>query len=91
MTLISGLLTVTGILAMLYGISILWVVAASHKDLKQDAWLESDEVRDSKFNNLHHLRYLINGKRSSISSSRSKGRGYAMLAVGIVLLAFAFT
>ncbi|MGH8399993.1 MAG: hypothetical protein ACRESU_02725 [Gammaproteobacteria bacterium] len=91
MSLISGLLMMTGILAMLYGAAILWVVAASRKDMQQDAWLKSDEVRSSKFNSLHHLRYLINDARPSISSSRSKGRGYVMLAIGLVLLVFAFT
>lgn len=91
MSLTRGLLLLTGLLALLYGAALLWSIAAGSKDLQQEDWLKSDEVRNSKFNNLHHLRYLINNSRPSISFNRSKGRAYAMLAIGLVLLVFAFT
>ena len=91
MSLTSGLLAVTGVLAILYGAALLWSASTERKDLPKQDWMNSDEVRGSKFNNLQHLKYLVNPSRPSISFNRSKGRGYAMLAIGLVLLIFAFT
>lgn len=90
MSLTKGLLVVTGVLAMLYGAALLWSASTARKDLPQQDWMQSDEIRGSKFNNLQHLKYLVNSSRPSISFNRSKGRAYAMLAIGLALLAFAF-
>jgi hypothetical protein len=91
MSFISGLLAITGVLAVAYGALILWNLAAAHQEPEQQAWLQSDEVRSSKLNSMQNMRHLLQPERRSISFSRSKGRGYAMLAIGIVLLVFAFT
>ncbi|HET7922541.1 MAG TPA: hypothetical protein VFM15_07290 [Gammaproteobacteria bacterium] len=87
---IGGLLVITGLLALLYGALILWNVAQEARELEQEAWLNSEEVRGSRFNSLANLRHLLRPERRNISFSRSKGRGYAMLGIGIVLLVFAF-
>lgn len=92
MSLISGLLAITGVLASAYGGLILWNLGK--QDVQQDAqqgWLQSDEVRSSRFNSMANMRHLLQPERKNISFSRSRGRGYAMLAIGIVLLVLAFT
>lgn len=92
MSLISGLLAITGVLASAYGGLILWNLGK--QDAQQDAqqsWLKSDEVRNSRFNSMANMRHLLQPERKNISFSRNRGRGYAMLAIGIVLLVFAFT
>jgi hypothetical protein len=91
MSLIGGLLAITGVLAATYGALILWNLAGTRQDAQQQAWLESDEVRSSKLNTMQNMRHLLQPERQSISFSRSKGRGYAMLAIGVLLLVFAFT
>jgi hypothetical protein len=91
MTYISGLLAITGVLAVTYGGLILWNLADTRRELEQQAWLESEEIRSSKLNSMQNMRHLLQPERKNISFSRSKGRGYAMLALGIVLLVFAFT
>ena len=88
---ISGLLAITGVLAVTYGGLILWNLAGARRELEQQAWLESEEIRSSKLNSMQNMRHLLQPERKNISFSRSKGRGYAMLALGIVLLVFAFT
>ncbi|MGB9430016.1 MAG: hypothetical protein WCC11_09145 [Gammaproteobacteria bacterium] len=81
---------VAGILAILYGLLILWNVASGQRDQQQDDWLNSEEITRSKFHNMQHLQHLLQPERKNISSSRSKGRGYAMVAVGIALIIWAF-
>lgn len=78
-----------GILAILYGAVILWSVAVARRDVQQDDWLKSDEVLHSKYHNLRYLRHMLDPEQKTISTGRSKGRGYAMLAIGIILIAFA--
>ncbi len=88
---VSILYAVTGAMAMAYGLLLLW--SAKHADSqagKQD-WLHSEEVTKSRFNTLQNMRYLIKPERQSISFSKSKGRAYAMIAMGIALLVIAFT
>lgn len=80
---------VAGVLAIAYGAMILWSVAVSRRDLQQDDWLKSDEVLHSKYHNLRYLRHVLNPDQKMISTGRSKGRGYAMVAIGIALIAFA--
>lgn len=91
MTLIRGLLAITGVLAATYGALILWNVTGARQDEVQQSWLTSDEVRGSKLNSMQNMRHLLQPERKNISFGRSKGRGYAMLAIGVVLLVFAFT
>lgn len=80
---------VAGVLAIAYGAMILWSVAVSRRDLQQDDWLKSDEVLHSKYHDLRYLRHMLNPEQKMISTGRSKGRGYAMVAIGIALIAFA--
>lgn len=80
---------VAGVLAIAYGAMILWSVAVSRRDLQQDDWLKSDEVLHSKYHNLRYLRHVLNPDQKMISTGRSKGRGYAMVAIGIALIVFA--
>lgn len=80
---------VAGVLAIAYGAMILWSVAVSRRDLQQGDWLKSDEVLHSKYHDLRYLRHMLNPEQKMISTGRSKGRGYAMVAIGIALIAFA--
>jgi hypothetical protein len=91
MSFISGLLALTGVLAVAYGALILWNLAGAEPKTGQQGWLQSGEVRNSKLNSMQNMRHLLQPEHGNISFSRSKGRGYAMLAIGIVLLVFAFT
>ena len=88
---VNILFVTAGVLAIIYGALILWNVSSSDKDVKQETWLASEEITRSKFNSLGNMRHLLQPERQSISFSRSKGRGYAMLAVGIALIVLAFT
>jgi len=87
----SVLYLVTGLMAGLYGGLLLW--SAKHEGRKLDAahWLTSDEGKNSPFNKLDNMRFLIKPERKNISFSRSKSRAYMMLVVGIVLVVMAFT
>ena len=80
-----------GVLAILYGLLILWSVASNQRDPKQSDWLHSEEITRSKFHNTEHLRHLLEPERKIISTGRSKSRGYAMVAIGIVLIVFGIT
>lgn len=91
MSLTSGLLAVTGALACIYGALILRNLPGKRPQDIEPEWLQSDEVRSSKFNSLANMRHLLQPERRNISFSQSRGRGYAMLAIGILLLVFAFT
>jgi uncharacterized membrane protein HdeD (DUF308 family) len=91
MGLINKLFLVAGVLAIIYGLVILWTIASSARDVKQPDWLTSEEVIRSRFYNLKHMRHLLQPDRRNISSSRSRMRGYAMLAIGIVLIVFGLT
>ncbi|MGH8283745.1 MAG: hypothetical protein ACRESE_07875 [Gammaproteobacteria bacterium] len=91
MKLVNSVFIAAGILATIYGAMILWSAAISKQDARQDDWLHSDEIIQSKFNKMEHLRHMLQPERRSISFSRSKARGYAMVVIGIVLIVFAFT
>lgn len=82
---------IAGVLAIVYGALILWSVATARRGAQQSDWLNSDEVRNSKYHDLHYLRHMLNPDQKMISTGRSRGRGYAMVMIGIVLIAFAIT
>ena len=91
MSKVSTLYLVTGLMAMVYGLLLLW--SAKNADAgegKQD-WMQSEEVTKSRFNSLQNMRYLIRPERQNISFNKSKGRAYAMIAVGLALIVMAFT
>ncbi|MGH8377506.1 MAG: hypothetical protein ACRER7_00975 [Gammaproteobacteria bacterium] len=91
MKLVNSVFIVAGVLAIIYGAMILWSVAVSKQDVKQGDWLHSDEIIQSKFNKMEHLKHILQPERQSISFSRSKARGYAMVVIGIVLIVFGIT
>lgn len=91
MSLVKTLFVVAGALALIYGALILWSVSSSEKDVQQEAWLQSEELTHSKLNSLKNMRHLLQPERQNISFSRSRTRGYAMIAVGIALIVLAFT
>ena len=88
---LNGLFAFTGAVAVIYGLLLLWSASVAGKDTEQQKWLKSDEVVGSRFNTFRNMRYLIRPDRQSISFSRSKGRAYMMLAIGIALIVMAFT
>ncbi|MHB8423989.1 MAG: hypothetical protein ACYDB9_02390 [Gammaproteobacteria bacterium] len=90
MSLIKTLFVVAGALALIYGALILWSVSSGEKDVQQEDWLKSEELTHSKFNSLKNMRHLLQPERQNISFSRSRARGYAMIAVGIALTVLAF-
>ena len=91
MSKMSVLYLVTGLMACLYGGLLLWSAKHEGRELDADHWLNSDEVKNSPFNKLDNMRYLIKPERKNISFSRSKSRAYMMLAVGLTLIVLAFT
>jgi len=91
MTAVNRLFVAAGVLAIIYGVVILWSIASSTKDIKHQDWLKSEEVTSSRFNSLKNMRHLLQPERRNISSSRSRVRGYAMVAIGIVLIVFGLT
>jgi hypothetical protein len=88
---LNGLFAFTGAVAVIYGLLLLWSAGVSGKDLEQQKWLKSEEVSGSRFNTFRNMRYLIRPDRQNISFSKSKGRAYAMLAIGVALIVMAFT
>ena len=88
---ISLLFIITGAVAIIYGALILWNVSSSRKEVAREDWLNSAEIRSSKLNSIGNMRYLLRPERQNISFSHSRGRGYAMLAIGIALIVMAFT
>ncbi len=90
MSLINTLLVVAGALALIYGALILWSASSSDKDVQRGDWLKSEEFAHSRFNSLKNMRHLLQPERQNISFSRSRGRGYAMIAVGMALIVLAF-
>ncbi len=91
MSKVSILYAVTGLMALAYGLLLLW--SAKHADREGDKqdWLNSEEVTKSRFNSLQNMRYLMRPDRQNISFSKSKGRAYAMIGIGLALLVMAFT
>ena len=87
----SVLYLVTGLMCCIYGGLLLWNAKLEGRELDPGHWLNSEEVRSSRFNKLDNMRYLMKPERKNISFSKSKGRAYAMLAIGIALLVMAFT
>ena len=88
---ISILYAVTGAMAMAYGLMLLWSAKHADKEAGNQDWLRSEEVTKSRFNTLQNMRYLMKPERQNISFSKSKGRAYAMIAMGIALIVIAFT
>jgi hypothetical protein len=88
---VNLLFAVTGAVAVIYGLLLLWSSKQVGKDLAQQQWLKSEEVVRSRFNTLQHMRYFLRPERQNISFSGSKTRAYAMLAIGIALVVMAFT
>ncbi|MDE2235512.1 MAG: hypothetical protein KGL13_02635 [Gammaproteobacteria bacterium] len=80
-----------GVLAILYGLVILWSVASGNREVRQSDWLKSEEVKRSPHHSFKNLRHLLEPERRNISISRSRVRGYAMVAIGIVLIVFGVT
>lgn len=91
MSKVSILYAVTGFMAMAYGLLLLWSAKAADRETGKQDWLNSEEVTKSRFNSLQNMRYLIRPERQNISFSKSKGRAYAMIALGIALIVMAFT
>jgi len=87
----SLLYLVTGVMACVYGAMLLWSAKNADAEPGADHWLNSEEVKQSRFNSLENMRYFMKPERKNISFSRSKGRAYAMLAVGLALIVMAFT
>jgi uncharacterized membrane protein HdeD (DUF308 family) len=88
MLLVNKLFLAAGILAIVYGLVILWSIASGARGVKQADWLSSEEITHSPFYNLKHMRHLLQPERRNISSSRSRMRGYVMVVFGIVLIVF---
>ncbi len=88
---ISILYAATGAMAMAYGLLLLWNAKHADKEAGKQDWLKSEEVTKSRFNSLQNMRYLMKPERQNISFSKSKGRAYAMIAMGIALIVIAFT
>lgn len=78
-------------MACVYGSLLLWSAKHENDEVDEGHWLNSDEVRSSRFNKMDNLRYLMKPERKNITFSRSKGRAYAMLAIGLALIVMAFT
>ena len=91
MSKVSTLYLVTGLMAAAYGLLLLWSAKNADSQAGKQDWLHSEEVTKSRFNTLQNMRYLIRPERQNISFSRSKGRAYAMIALGLALLVLAFT
>ena len=91
MSKMSLLYLVTGLMACVYGAMLLWSAKNAGEEPGPDHWINSEEVKQSRFNSLENMRYFMKPERKNISFSRSKGRAYAMLAVGFALIVMAFT
>ena len=91
MSKVSTLYLVTGLLAMVYGLLLLWSAKNAAASEDKQSWMHSEEVTKSRFNTLDNMRYLVRPERQNISLSKSKGRAYAMIAIGLALIVMAFT
>ena len=91
MSKISTLYLVTGLMAVAYGLLLLWSAKNADADSGKQDWMHSEEVTKSRFNTLQNMRYLVRPERQNISFSKSKGRAYAMIAIGLALIVMAFT
>ena len=91
MTTFSIVFLVAGVLAILYGLLVLWSAAGRGGGTGSEDWLNSEEVTHSKFHRVGYLKHMLDPARKNISTGRSKGRGYAMVAIGIVLIVFGLT
>lgn len=87
----SRLFLITGVVALVYGLLLLWNAKQSDKQQELRKWMQAEEVVNSRFNKLDNMRYLLRPERKNISFSKSKGRAYAMLAIGLALIVMAFT
>jgi hypothetical protein len=56
---VNLLFAVTGAVAVIYGLLLLWSAKQAGKDLAQQQWLKSEEVTQSRFNTLQHMRYFL--------------------------------
>ena len=82
---------ITGVVACVYGGVLLWSAKTAGEEPGPDHWTNSPEVKNSPYNKMENKRFLVKPERKSISFSKSKGRAYGMLAIGLALLVLAFT
>jgi hypothetical protein len=85
------LYAITGLIAVAYGLLLLWSTKHADQESGRQDWMNSEEVTKSRFNSLQNMRYLMRPDRQNISFSKSKGRAYAMIGIGIALIVMAFT
>ncbi|HET7175079.1 MAG TPA: hypothetical protein VFK21_03645 [Gammaproteobacteria bacterium] len=90
MSKVNILFVVTGLLAVVYGLMLLWSAKRAAESTDQD-WMHSEEIAKSPYNSLKNMHYLMRPERGNISFSKSKGRAYAMIAIGLALIVMAFT
>lgn len=90
MSKVNILFVVTGLLAVVYGLMLLWSVKRAAESTEKD-WMHSEEIAKSPYNSLKNMHYLLRPERGNISFSKSKGRAYAMIAIGLALIVMAFT
>ena len=91
MSKVSTLYLVTGLMAVVYGLLLLWSAKNADAGQGKQDWMHSEEVTKSRFNTLQNRRYLIRPERQNISFNKSKGRAYAMIGIGLALIVMAFT
>ena len=91
MTTFNIVFLVAGVLAILYGLLVLWSAAGRGGDTGSHDWLKSEEVTHSRYHRLGYLKHVLDPAQKNISTGRSKGRGYAMVAIGIVLIVCGIT
>ncbi|HEV7164057.1 MAG TPA: hypothetical protein VGO35_01535 [Gammaproteobacteria bacterium] len=91
MSKVSILYAITGLIAVAYGLLLLWSTKHADQESGRQDWMNSEEVTKSRFNSLQNMRYLMRPDRQNISFSKSKGRAYAMIGIGIALIVMAFT
>lgn len=91
MSKVSILYAITGLIAVAYGLLLLWSTKHADQESGRQDWMNSEEVTKSRFNSLQNMRYLMRPDRQNISFSKSKGRAYAMIGIGIALIVTAFT
>lgn len=90
MTKVNILFAVTGLLAVVYGLMLRWSAKRAEESTAQE-WMHSEEIAKSPYNTLRNMHYLLGPERKNISFSSSKGRAYAMIAIGLALIVMAFT
>lgn len=88
MSLITTIFLCLGVLAVVYGLVLLWNAYQKVDENPEEHWLKPDERSSSRIHNFENMRYLMRAERST--ANVSKGRGWLMLAIGIAIIVFAF-